>query len=156
MRRIRLLRSRAAAIVMAALLVGYLAFAVWYAVVLVAVGEPAAIGLGLALLVLPLVGAWALALELVFAVRADRLAARLEAEDGMPDDRLPTLPSGRIDPAAADGVFPRYRSAVEAAPEDWRGWFRLALAYDASGDRRRARWATREAIRRSRPSRAPR
>ena len=32
----------------------------------------------------------------------------------------------------------------------WDAWFRLALAYDASGDRRRARWATRQAIKLSR------
>lgn len=156
MRRIRLLRVRAAAIVMAVLLAGYLAFAIWYAVVLLSVGTAIATALGVALLVLPLIGLWALVLELVFAVRADRLATRLEAEGGMPDESLPTLPSGRVDPAAADAVFPRYRSAVEEAPEDWRTWFRLALAYDASGDRRRARWATRQAIRWSRPARAPR
>jgi Flp pilus assembly protein TadD len=47
-------------------------------------------------------------------------------------------------------LFPSYRAAVDADPENWRTWFRLALAYDASGDRRRARWATRTAIRLSR------
>ena len=35
---------------------------------------------------------------------------------------------------------------MEAAPEDWRAWFRLGLAYDASGDRRRARKAIIRAI----------
>ena len=63
---------------------------------------------------------------------------------------LPLSPSGRIEREAADSVFPRYKSDVEQHPEDWRAWFRLALAYDASGDRRRARWATRQAIKLSR------
>lgn len=149
----RAARARVAAFVMAALLLLYLVFAIGYALVLIGVGRPVAIALGVALLVLPLIGAGMLAAELVFAVRADRLAARLEAEDGMPGERLPTLPSGRIDPAAADAVFPSYRAAVEAAPEDWRSWYRLGLAYAAAGDRRRARWATRQAIGFARASR---
>lgn len=142
----RVARTRAAAILMAALLVLYLLVAIGYAITLIGVGEPIAIGLGVALLLLPLIGIWALTLELAFAVRSDRLASRLESEGGMPAETLPTLPSGRIDPAAADTVFPRYRDAVVATPEDWRAWFRLGIAYSASGDRRRARWATRQAI----------
>ena len=51
-----------------------------------------------------------------------------------------------VDRAAADEVFPRYRAETEANPEAWWAWLRLALAYDASGDRRRARSATRRAI----------
>jgi Flp pilus assembly protein TadD len=51
---------------------------------------------------------------------------------------------------AADEEFPRYKAEVEAAPDSWRAWFRLGLAYDASGDRRRARSALRESIRRYR------
>jgi hypothetical protein len=100
-----------------------------------------------ALLILPAVGAWAMVSEILFAVRAERLAKRLEAEGGMPSEQVPVSASGRVDRATADALFPSYRAAVDAAPESWRAWFRLALAYDASGDRRRARWATRTAIR---------
>ncbi|MBI5161019.1 MAG: hypothetical protein HY996_06360 [Micrococcales bacterium] len=137
---------------MAVLLLLYLFVAMGYAITFIRIGEPVATGLGVALLVLPLIGVWALALEFAFAIRSDLLAARLEREGGIPDEGLPTLPSGRVDPTAADAVFPRYREAVEAAPEDWRAWFRLGIAYAASGDRRRARWATRQAIRFSRAS----
>nr|WP_181408478.1 tetratricopeptide repeat protein [Schumannella sp. 10F1B-5-1] len=144
------MRARVAAIVMAALLLLYLVFAIGYAVLLISIAQPITIALGVALIVLPLLGIWALAAELLFAVRADRLAARLETEGGMPSEPLPVLASGRVDPDAADAVFPRYREAVEQAPDDWRAWFRLGLVYDASGDRRRARWATRQAIRFSR------
>ena len=38
------------------------------------------------------------------------------------------------------------RAEVEAAPDDWRGWYRLAHAYDLAGDRKRARSAMRQAI----------
>ena len=53
---------------------------------------------------------------------------------------------GSRDPVAADLEFPKYQAEVEAAPDSWQAWLRLGLAYDASGDRRRARWATRKAI----------
>jgi Flp pilus assembly protein TadD len=36
---------------------------------------------------------------------------------------------------------------VESAEDDWSAWFRLGLAYDDAGDRRRARAAMRTAIR---------
>lgn len=140
------MRARVAALVMAALLVLYLVFVVRYALLLITAEEPLAKGLGLALIVLPFLGAGVLAADLVFVVRGERLVKRLGAEGGLPVDDLPRLPSGRPDPAAADLEFPRYRAEVEAEPESWRAWLRLGLAYDASGDRRRARWATRRAI----------
>lgn len=135
---------------MVALLVLYLVFAIRYGVFLVSVGQPIPVAMGIALFVLPLIAAWALVAELLFAVRAERLGVRLETEGGMPTEHLPLTPSGRIERQAATDLFPTYKAAVEAAPEDWRSWFRLGLAYDASGDRRRARWATRQAIRLSR------
>lgn len=141
------MRVRIAVIATALLLVLYLILPVRYGVVLVQVGTPVAVLIGIALLVLPLVGAWALVVEILFAVRAERLAKRLELEGGLPSEEVPISASGRIDRAAADALFPSYRAAVDADPENWRTWFRLALAYDASGDRRRARWATRTAIR---------
>lgn len=147
------MRTRAAVAVMAALLILYLVFAVRYGILLIGVGTPVAIGIGVALLVFPVVAAGALAAELVFTVRGDRLGRRLDEEGELPDEELPLLPSGRIDRAAAAAVFPRYQAAVEAAPDDWRTWYRLGLAYDAAGDRRRARWAIRRAISRSRESR---
>ena len=145
------MRARIAAIAMAALLVVYLVFIVNYAFILIGVGQPVAIAMGVALLVLPLLGAWALVLEFTFVIRGERLLATLRSEGTpLPADDLPRLASGRPDPEAADAVFPQYQAAVEADPEAWRPWLLLGLAYDASADRRRARWATRTAIRLSR------
>ncbi len=138
---------RAGAVVMAVLLGLYLVFAVYYAFVLFGTGVPVAIAIGVALLVLPLMGAGFIAAEILFGIRAERLARRLEQEGGLPAEEVPVSASGRIDRATADELFPAYRDAVEREPDDWRAWFRLALAYDAAGDRRRARWATRQAIR---------
>jgi len=139
-------RTRIAVVVVTALLVLYLVFALRYGLVLVGVGTPVAIGLGIGTLVLPLLAIGLTAAEIVFAVRAEALGRRLEREGGLPTEELPLTASGRIERAAADEIFPSYKAAVEADPENWRTWYRLALAYDASGDRRRARWATRTAI----------
>lgn len=144
------MRTRVAVVVMAALLVLYLVFALRYGLLLIGTGQPIGIGIGVALLVFPVIAGGALAAELVFTVRAERLGTRLDAEGGLPEEQLPTLPSGRIDRAAADAVFPAYQAAAEKHPDDWRTWYRLGLAYDAAGDRRRARWAIRESLRRSR------
>ena len=138
---------------MAALLVLYLVVVAQYALILLGAGEPVATAMGVALLVLPLIGAWVLAVELLFAFRAERLLGVMRAEGGLPVDDLPRLPSGRPDPEAADLQFPTYQAEVEVNPDSWRAWFRLSLAYDASGDRKRARWAMREAIRLERAQR---
>lgn len=138
--------SRIATIVMAALLVLYLVFVGGYALLLINSESGIAKALGVALAILPLVGAWALVSDLVFVIRGERLLTRLGAEGGLPVDDLPRRPSGRPVPEAADAEFPRYQAEVEGSPESWRAWLRLGLAYDASGDRRRARWATRKAI----------
>jgi len=142
----RAVTTRVGVAVMAALLALYLVFALWYGTVLIGVGEAIAILMGIGLMVLAALGAAFLLVELVFARRADRLARLLEDSGELPQEELPLLPSGRVDRAAADAAFPAYQAAVEAAPQDWKAWFRLALAYDAAGDRRRARWAVRRAI----------
>jgi hypothetical protein len=106
--------------------------------------------LGLAVLVLPLIGIWVVVAELRFGLASQRLAERLigEGESASPP-KVPRLPSGRPDRGAADLIFDRQRAVVEQNPDDWRGWFRLAQAYDLAGDRRRAREALRTAIEKS-------
>ena len=140
------MKGRIAVVVMALLLVFYLVLVGWRAVLFVQSGDPVGILIGVALIVLPLIGAWALVREINFGVRCERLVKQLDAEGALPVNDLPTRPSGRPYRDAADEQFPEYRDAVDAAPEDWRAWFRLGLAYDASGDRRRARGALRTAM----------
>ncbi|MFP5334707.1 MAG: tetratricopeptide repeat protein [Actinomycetes bacterium] len=114
--------------------------------VLLTSGEPGAVVLGVGVLVLPVLVAWAVWREIRFGRATERMARALDAEGLLPAEELATTPGGRVDRAAADAVFGRYREAVEAAPEDWRAWFRLAWAYDTAGDRRRARAAMRRAV----------
>jgi tetratricopeptide (TPR) repeat protein len=137
--------AKAGAVVMAVLLALYVALVGWRAVQFVQTGEPVAIAMGVALIVLPVLAAWAIWRELQFGVRSQRLVERLESEGGL-DLGLPVRPSGRPERAAADAAFPAFRDAVEAEPDSWRAWLRLGLAYDAAGDRRRARRAVRKAI----------
>lgn len=124
----------------------YLVFAGQRAYIMLTSGEPVGIAMGVALVVLPSIGAWALVRELLFGGAASRLGKRLEAEGGLPPEEVNVRPSGRVERADADALFPKYRAAVEAAPDDWRTWYRLGLVYDAAGDRRRAREAVRKAI----------
>lgn len=134
---------------MAAVLALYVVLIGFRAVQLILSGQPIGVAIGVALLVVPAIGAWALVTELVFGVRLSRLVARLDAAGGMPTP-LPKLPSGRADKAAADDAFPVAKADVEANAESWESWLRLSMAYDAARDRKRARSAAREAIRLSR------
>nr|WP_202528527.1 hypothetical protein [Streptomyces sp. SID5770] len=115
-------------------------------VLLLLTGEPAAMGMGAVAFLLPLVGGWFLWKNTRFARRANRLAAELEAEGGLPVDELTRTAGGRIDRDSADEVFARRKAETEDSPEDWRCWFRLAVAYHDARDTPRAREAMQRAI----------
>ncbi|MFC8900911.1 hypothetical protein [Streptomyces cinereoruber] len=115
-------------------------------VLLLLTGEPAAMGMGAVAFLLPLVGGWFLWKNTRFARRANRLAAELEAEGGLPADELKRTAGGRIDRDSADEVFARRKAETEDSPEDWRCWFRLAVAYHDARDTPRARKAMQRAI----------
>ncbi|MCK1801969.1 hypothetical protein MTQ12_02720 [Brevibacterium sp. R8603A2] len=139
-------KAKIGALVVAALLAVYLVFTVQRGWIMLTEDDPIAKILGIALFALPVVGAWALIAELLFGSRMQRLGSILEDEGGLPEDTLARTPGGRIVREAADAEFAKYRDEVEAAPEEWRRWFRLSCAYDAAGDRRRARSTMRRAI----------
>lgn len=140
------MRGFASAALMGVLLALYVALVGVRAVAFLGSGSPVGVGIGVALVVVAVLGLAALALEFRFGLLGTRLVRRLEAEGGLPSDDLPRRPSGRVDRTAADAAFARYRDETLAQPEEWRAWLRLGLAYDASGDRRRARAAVRRAI----------
>jgi cytochrome c-type biogenesis protein CcmH/NrfG len=140
------MRAKITYFVTAAVLVVYFVLAGDRGVVLVEDGTPVTVLFGLAVLVMPLIGVWFLWQTTRFAASADRLARELDAEGGLPVDELRRTPGGRIDRDSADAVFARRRSETEAAPEDWRTWFRLAVAYHDARDTPRARRAMQRAI----------
>ena len=110
-------------------------------------GRPAAIGLGLALLILPLIGIWVMVSTVRAGLTHQRLA-RIMHDEGMELDvsALPRMPSGRIERGAADALFDTVRGELERDPDNWRRWYRLARAYDYAGDRGRAREAMKKAV----------
>ncbi|BBY43118.1 tetratricopeptide repeat protein [Mycolicibacterium celeriflavum] len=117
------------------------------AMAFVATGEAAAVGLGLALMILPVIGLWAMLSTLRAGLTHQRLA-RIVREEGLELDvsALPRMPSGRIQRDAADELFATVREELENDPDNWRRWYRLARAYDYAGDRSRAREAMKKAV----------
>jgi hypothetical protein len=138
-----------ATIALMVVLVGFYAvISMLKGVAMVRSGGAVGVLLGLAVLVVPLLGLALVARELWFGRQCARLAEDLGSEDGLGAEleSLPRRPSGRIDRGAADEHFAKVREETEADPDRWQAWYRLSLAYDAAGDRSRARAAARHAI----------
>jgi len=147
-------RARTAAFVLSAVLVVYLGMCLWRGALAIYGGfhsdGAAAVLVGAAVIVFGLLGSWFLVREIQFGFATERLAKQLDDEGALRQqevDALPRSPGGRIDKAAADGLFARRKAETEAAPDDWRAWYRLAAAYSAARDNSRARAAMRHAIR---------
>ncbi|MEV6963063.1 hypothetical protein AB0M97_28660 [Streptomyces sp. NPDC051207] len=140
------MRAKLTYAVTAAVLVFYFVLVGSRGVILIETGTPVTVAFGLAVLILPVIGLWFLWKNTQFVRRANQLAAELDAEGGLPVDELRRTPSGRIDRDSADEVFARRKAETEAAPDDWRSWFRLAVAYQDARDTPRARKAMQRAI----------
>ncbi|MGZ2357278.1 tetratricopeptide repeat protein [Streptomyces sp. 372A] len=140
------MRAKITYVVTAAVLVFYFVLVGSRGVLLIKHGTLITVTFGIAVLVLPAIGVWFLWKNTQFVRRANALAAELDAEGGLPVDELLRTPSGRIDRASADAVFERRREETEDTPDDWRCWFRLAVAYQDARDTPRARKAMQRAI----------
>jgi len=143
----RILRLQLTIALMCAALLVYIVLLGRSAVLMIGSGRGVAVVLGVALLILPAIGLWAMVATLRAGFAHQKLA-RLAVEDGMELDAsaLPRRPSGRIDRDAADALFATVRAELDADPHDWRRWYRLARAYDYAGDRGRAREAMKKAL----------
>jgi len=145
---------RVAAFVLAAALAVYLVLTADRAVEMLVSGEPVFLGMGVAIFVLPVLGALVVVDQLRFGMQTERLARRLAAEGALPDtEHLPRRPSGRVQRDAADAWFDEKQEELRANREDWRAWYAIAQAYDLAGDRNRGRKAMRHAIELERRSR---
>lgn len=134
------------AIVMTFLLGVYLTLVGERSIALVNSTEPVAVAIGSLMLFLPVIAAWGIFLELRFGLRIEKLGELLKKENAWPRFEFELRPSGRPTRESAEAVFGQYRDAVESDESNWRTWFALGLAYDAAGDRPRARKAMRTAI----------
>ncbi|HSE10195.1 MAG TPA: hypothetical protein VLB29_16160 [Nocardioidaceae bacterium] len=140
------MRTKAVIALLVVVLIFYAVLIGAKGVAFIASGDPVAVVLGVAVLLLPLIGLALVWREIVFGRRSAELAAALEDEGGLPVDDLPRRPSGRVERAAADEAFAARQAEVEVQSDSWQAWYRLALAYDDAGDRTRARSAARRAI----------
>lgn len=140
--------SRVAVAVMGLALALYVAVTVWLAVMFFSAGTAVSIAMGVGLILLALIGGWALIREVVFGLSADRLGRTLDAEVGMPEAPVSRLPSGRLRREDVDPLLTRYAVADE---DDWRAHYRLGVVQDAAGRRREARASIRRAITLARP-----
>ena len=134
-----------AAVSVTVLLAIYLALVAERAVI--ALRGDALIGkaIGLALLVLPLLGAWYLVQEWRLGTAVQRMADRLDIEGRLPVFEGEVNARGKLSDAAAEQAVDLASREVELAPKDWVAWFHLGWAYDAAGDRSHARKCLRYA-----------
>jgi hypothetical protein len=116
-------------------------------VTLIQNGGAVSIGLGIGVLILPVLGLWIVGATLKAGFDHQRLAERIRGE-GLELDvsELPRRPSGRIEREAADEMFGQIKAEWEKDPDNWRNSYRLARAYDYAGDRGRARDTMKRAV----------
>lgn len=113
--------ARRVALVMAGAFAGYAALVAWRGWDFIASGEPAAVGLGAAVLVLPVLAGWLVWREVRFGFRMQQLAAHIETVDGRSlEERL---------------------AAASTAPDDWRAWYWAGVGLLEVGDKKQARAA---------------
>ncbi|MEY4990738.1 MAG: hypothetical protein RIS08_964 [Actinomycetota bacterium] len=101
--------------------------------------------MGAGMLLFPLVAVWALWRELQFGFRSEKLVKQA-IEQGLYELDLKLKPSGRATKESAALAFEKVKAEFD---DSWQHWLLLAEAYDASGDRKRARAAMRTAISKS-------
>ncbi|MBJ7291531.1 hypothetical protein [Williamsia sp.] len=110
-------------------------------------GSVVGIGLGIGVLLLPLLGIWMLVATLRAGITHQRLGRRMREEGRELDvSSLPRRPSGRLERDAADELFATVRTEWEADPDNWRNTYRISRAYDYAGDRTRARAMMKRAV----------
>ena len=129
-----------------ALLAVYLVVLSKWALGMLAIGTPLGISLGLLVFSFPLLGAYSIYRELRFGLRVEAMGRELEAAGEWPVFQLVLRPSGRPTRESADENFKQVAKVAEKNPDDWKSAFALSLAYDACGDRPRARKAMAEAM----------
>ena len=121
---------RTIALILAAILLVYLVFLGRTGVALILSGDLVAILLGLAVLVFPFIGVWVIWREVRFGFTTQQMAA-FQSENPIQDEPLD---------------FAATKALVQEQPESWEAWFRVSVAYDQAGDRRKARESMHHAV----------
>ncbi len=113
--------ARRVALGMAGAFAVYAVLVAWRGWDFIASGEPAAVGLGLAVLLLPLLAGWLVWREVRFGFRMQELAGRIEMLDERSlEERI---------------------AAAQADPDDWEAWYWAGVGLLEAGDKKQARAA---------------
>lgn len=144
------MKGKLSAAIMGVLTLVYLALLANTGFKLVAMESAVAKAMGALILLFPILAIWLTFMEFRFAVQLEKLTDKISAEGNFPDLAFEYRPSGRATKASAAVVFEEYAKKVAADEGNYLNWFALGIAYDAAGDRRRARAAMRRALKLSR------
>jgi len=138
--------SKLSAIVMGALTLIYVFLLSNTGITMLGYDSGIAKAMGALILVFPVLAIWLTIAEFRFGIQIERLSKQIEAAGSWPQLDFEFRPSGRPTKESAVRVFGEYAKKVEADEDNYLNWFALGLAYDAAGDRRRARAAMRRAL----------
>ena len=139
------MKSKIAVVALSAACLGYLAISSVRAQQIGETSSPLAFAFSISIIVVVSISALLIIREILFGLHISQMSSVLEAEQELLPDDLPHNPSGQTEKEAADMRFTTVSKEVENNPDSWRAWFRVALAYDESRDRKRAREAMRKA-----------
>jgi tetratricopeptide (TPR) repeat protein len=134
------------AFVMGVLTLVYVGLLANTGITLLGIDEPVAKLMGALILIFPLFALWLTIREFIFGTQVERLASRIEKAGNWPQFDFEYRPSGRPTRDSADRVFESFAKVAQQNENDAIAWFSLGLAYDAAGDRARARKAMRKAL----------
>ncbi|MCH9814902.1 MAG: hypothetical protein K0U64_00440 [Actinomycetia bacterium] len=121
---------RTIALILAGILLVYLFFLGRTGVALIWSGDFVGALLGIAVLVFPFIGVWVIWREVRFGFTTQQMAA-FQSENPIEDQPLD---------------FAATKALVEEQPDSWEAWFRVSIAYDQAGDRRKARESMHHAV----------
>lgn len=137
------MRTKIWVVVMTLLALTYVLLLGGRAVALLGETSPIAVAMGAGMMLFPLVAVWAIWREIQFGFAAEALTRRALAEN-LPELELELRPSGRATKESAAIAFDQLKQDFDE--NDWTNWYLLSEAYEASGDRKRARASMRKAL----------
>lgn len=117
--------ARRIALVMGFAFAVYAVLVAWRGWDFIASGDPVAIGLGLAVLILPVVAGWVVWREIRFGFRMQELAGRVN----------------RVDERSLEERL----AVAQANPDDWEAWYWAGVGLLEAGDKKQARAALEHA-----------